>query len=946
MANYEIHIQDVENLENELLLKYAERNSVQLNWIGGDSKTQPIVGSELNFTLEATDARDAAYVELFTADEHKWLVTKRISTTQEIVWQGYLLPESYEEPYRRGIFYVNFSAVDGLGLLKGLKLSPDFYNEEKTVIEVLCAILKLTKVDLELYFSPALININEPNWSKILVDTMLWDFNKDNAYQLLKDLLESMRCQVYQCQGKWFIEGFNKRQLINVSYQVFDLEANFLRDESYERTVKQITLLADPSVRMVPSIREAVVTYERNKFQFPKDIIQENEVPWVIYRGQVDALWRPKNWNYKFVSADSEDINIRPPEFYLVYRRIDAELDTSKFITLREKLFVKKNSTLKIILKIERLFYDLLSDEDLAGADFTLWSKSQVYEVKLNGEVIVTNLNVSRNDQAYLKFENGEASVELIIKPEEDGLLDLKFYKPFSVFNSSSSGSYYPGSRFKELSIEVVPEIQDEIYIIENGQVGSNISEIDLRFGDDPTLFTEAFYLERTRQLVGNNEANRFFLPVKYYTVKDGITYAIVLLQAAVMAYRLRFSENKIFHVNGPNVLTGEILNDPNIIFNYEDGESAAIEVNQSLTDGHIFINYSRYKEETRSRNGITSWSDAIFVVEDKRFGQIVGEIEKKIYETPHFSFEGATDSPLKFNDILKIQYNDEQRYFTLSNCSWMPDDNTSEFIANEMLYQGANSELIPPFVDAGPDIIIGVNDSASFLSAVANAPSGTIEIIQWEQVSEAGNAIIDTPNNLQTEVDQLSIDYYKFRITVTDSNGLSAFDEVNVIRVSNSTLTLVEIERGGDESDDGREMTEFFTYGVNLNPNLTGNESVSVTFDMLLDIFSTNYQSSTLFASIEIIKNGISIFESIIRQSDMNSDSLTSLIEDSVFSINATDTVIIKLFAQAKVVGQSDNEQAQAFAKITLKSAVFANAEKQITNLPISEEVRAIVFS
>jgi hypothetical protein len=942
VANYEIHIQDVDNVEDDLILHYAERDAIELNWLGGDSKTQPIVGSELNFTLEATDAKDAAFIELFTADENKWLVTKRISTTQEIVWQGYLLPESYEEPYRRGIFYVNFSAVDGLGLLKGLKLSPDFYNEEKTVIEVLCAILKLTKVDLELYFSPALININEPDWSKILVDTMLWDFNKDNAYQLLKDLLESMRCQVYQCQGKWFIEGFNKRQLINVSYQVFDLEANFLRDEDFERTVKQIPLLADPSVRMVPSIREAVVTYERNQLQFPEDIIQENEVPWVIYRGQLDALWRPKNWNYKFDSVDSEAI-INPPEFYLVINRIDEELDTSKFITLREKLFVKKNSTIKIKLKIKRLFYDDLSDEDLAGADFTLWSKSQIYEVLLNGEVIVTNLNVSQNDQAYLKFENGEASVELIIKPEEDGLLDLKFYKPFSVFDV---GSDYRGTEFKELSIEVVPEIQDEIYIIENGELGSNISEIDLRFGDDPTLFTEAFYLERTRELVGNNEANRFFLPVKYYTEKDGITYAIVLLQAAVMAYRLRFSENKIFHVNGPNVLTGEILNDPNIIFNYEDGESAAIEVNQSLTDGHIFINYSRYKEETRSRNEITSWSDAIFVVEDKRFGQIVGEIEKKIYETPHFSFEGATDSPLKYNDILKIQYNDEQRYFTLSNCTWMPDDNTSEFIANEMLYQGANSELIPPFVDAGPDIIIGVNDSVSFLSAVANAPSGTIEIIQWEQVSANGNANIYTPGNLQTEVDQLSLDYYTFRITVTDSNGLSAFDEVNVIRVSDSTLTLVETERGGDESDDGMEMTEFFYYEVNLTPDLTGDESVSVTFDMLLDIFSTNYQSTTLFASIEIIKNGISIFGSVIRQSDMNSSSLTSLIEDSVFSINATDNVTIELVTQAIVVGQSDNEQAQAFAKITLKSAVFADAERQITNLPISEEVRAIVSS
>ena len=928
MANYEIHIQDVENIEDDLILHYAERDAIELNRLGGDSKTQPIVGSELNFTLEATDAIDAAFVELFTADEHKWLVTKRISTTQEIVWQGYLLPESYEEPYRRGIFYVNFSAVDGLGLLKGLKLSPDFYNEEKTVIEVLCAILKLTKVDLELYFSPALININEPNWSKILVDTRLWDINKDNAYKLLKDLLESMRCQVYQCQGKWFIEGFNKRQLINVSYSVFDLEANFLRNEALERTVKQITLLADPSVRMVPSIREAVVTYERNQIEFPEDIIQENEVPWIIFSGQVDNLWLPKNWNYKQFAG--ENFYIAPPERNLVYSRFNLEeLDTTRFVTIREKLFVKKNSTLKIRLRIKRLFYDSLSETDLTDEVIALWSKSQIYEVLLDGEVIVTNLNVSQNNQAYLKFENGEASVDLIIRPEADGLMDFKFYEPFSV---SNFGLEYTGLEFKEFTIKVVPEIQDEIYTIENGQLGSNISEIDLRFGDDPTLFTEAFYIERTRDLIGNNETNRFWFPVNFYTVKDGVTYAIVLLRAAVMAYRFRFENFKIFHVNGGFATTGEILNDPNIIFNYEDGESAAIEVNESLIGGHILVNYSRYKDEIRSRNEITSWSDAIFKVEDKRFGQIVGEIEKKIYETPHFSFEGATDSPLKYNDILKIQYNDEQRYFTLSNCTWMPDDNTSEFIANEMLYQGANSELIPPFVDAGPDIIIGVNDSFSFLSAVANAPSGTIEIIQWEQVSAAGNAIIDTPSNLQTDLGQLSLDYYTFRITVTDSNGLTAFDEVNVIRITFATLTLDETESGEGSG------SAFSTYKVNVTPALTGSQSLSITFDVLLELFSTNYQNSVLKADIEITKNDTLIFDFSISNFDMNSNTLTSLNEDSVFSINSEDDVFVNISVQ--VIGNSNNESTKSKAKITIKSAVFTGVEREITNLPITEQL------
>jgi len=198
----------------------------------------------------------------------------------------------------------------------------------------------------------------------------------------------------------------------------------------------------------------------------------------------------------------------------------------------------------------------------------------------------------------------------------------------------------------------------------------------------------------------------------------------------------------------------------------------------------------------------------------------------------------------------------------------------------------------------------------------------------------------------LQTEVDQLSLDYYTFRITVTDSNGLSAFDEVNLIRVSDSTLTLVEIDRGREESDDSREISEFARYNVNVTPNLIDDESLSVTFDSLLELSSSNYEIFELIARIRILKNNTEIFNFIIRDSDMNSNSLTQLSEDSVFSINATDEIRIIFFARTKrTQSQTRNENGESFAKITLKSAVFTGADREITNLPVSEQVRALVF-
>jgi len=938
VANYEIHIQDVDNVEDDLILHYAERDAIELNWLGGDSKTQPIVGSELNFSLEAGEAEDATFIELFTLDEKKWLVTLRISENQNIVWQGYVLPESYREPYRNSIFYVQVSAVDGLGLLKGVKLPDSFYNDEKTVMQVLCEILKLTKVDLELFFSPAILNANEPDWNKIFVDTLLWDKQKDNAYELLKDLMESMRCQVFQCEGRWYIEGFNKKQLLNVTYEVYEMNGTYLRTQSIEKTIKQIPLLATPEVSMVPGIKEAVVTYERNPMEFPKDNIQETNRPWVVYSGQVDNLWLAKHWNYK-----DEFLKIYPPESKMVYRRfdLDDDIDTNRFITTRDKYFVRKNATIKINLGVKVFLADDIPEDVLTDAMIRTWQNRQIYEVRLDGDVIITNLNVSKNDPAYLVYDNdGTAEVELFVRPEKDGLLDLKFYEPTGNFVTTR----YRGTQFEELTIEVVPEVKEEVYTVENTDLGSNVSDFTIRFGDDPTLFTEAFYLQRTRQL--STIPKRFWFEVFFYKVENGVTYAIIPLRVAVLAYRLRFESFKALHVANGSTTTGQVLDGNTVVFNYEDGEGSAIEVPSEFTTGHILINIPNYIEETQSRLKNTQWTDALIGVQKERYGQIVGEIEKKIYETPHFTFEGSTDRPLKFNDIIKYKYFNEQRFFSPSNLSWRPDGNTSDFLLNELLYQGVNSELIPPFVDAGDDIIIGINDSVSFLSAVASAPSGTIEDVQWTIIQADDTINIINPSNLDTEVDSLDTDFYTFRVTVTDSNGLTAFDEVNVIRVAEALLVFTETERIQDESEDGYFMTEIFEYQLEINPDFETGERVTLLFNALIDLFTNNVnQPGNISARIKITKNGTDVFDFDFTQSDMVDGDLAFVSDEAQLSLDWNDTVVVRISTRAEIFNSINNETAGSIARFQVNSNT-SNSNITLTNLPITEQSRSDVFS
>lgn len=106
--NYEIIIEDMHNLVEPLVLHHAERGTIYQRWLGGDDKTQPLVGCELNYSLEVHGGEDAMYIEYFTSDEKRFRVTKKIEGTEDIVYRGFLLPESYDEPYISQLFYVNF----------------------------------------------------------------------------------------------------------------------------------------------------------------------------------------------------------------------------------------------------------------------------------------------------------------------------------------------------------------------------------------------------------------------------------------------------------------------------------------------------------------------------------------------------------------------------------------------------------------------------------------------------------------------------------------------------------------------------------------------------------------------------------------------------------------------------------------------------------------------
>ena len=81
-----------------------------------------------------------------------------------------------------------------------------------------------------------------------------------------------------------------------------------------------------------------------------------------------------------------------------------------------------------------------------------------------------------------------------------------------------------------------------------------------------------------------------------------------------------------------------------------------------------------------------------------------------------------------------------------------------------------------PPIVDAGSDRFLILPDNATTLNGSASDPNNDISSIEWTQVS-GSPATLNNTNSLNLSVSNLSEGAYRFRLTVSDSSGLSTWD-------------------------------------------------------------------------------------------------------------------------------------------------------------------------
>jgi hypothetical protein len=94
------------------------------------------------------------------------------------------------------------------------------------------------------------------------------------------------------------------------------------------------------------------------------------------------------------------------------------------------------------------------------------------------------------------------------------------------------------------------------------------------------------------------------------------------------------------------------------------------------------------------------------------------------------------------------------------------------------------------PVVNAGPDKNITQPTSSVNVVGTATDPDGTIASTQWTKISGPSSYTIASPSQLTTDITNLTIGTYVFRLTATDNLGLSASDDMQVTVSAQSDLT------------------------------------------------------------------------------------------------------------------------------------------------------------
>jgi hypothetical protein len=920
MSNYYIDIIDTEDSSHTTVVENALKSSIQLGYQGSDNKEDLlVVGSFLQFTMVLPIARntDMALIDLFTGNEQRFKIELRQEADNALIWHGFLLPDSYSEPYKAGNLPIAFEATDGLGRIKGKYLDATFYESEHTVIEILAECLRLTGLDMPIYFSPSIENYHQPLYHTIYIHGK--DFieggKKWDAYKILETFANDLIFCAFQSLNVWHLEGLNKRNLRTYTTHSYTSAGVYIETLEITRTLKAIDnlQLATPNVTVITPYKSITTTYEAAELAFSKNAQAETNNGWSVTEavdGEIYAL----DWIGSFFPKAVT------PDYNVAFRsNLTGVFDSNKKVALVDKPYLSYLQNVKISLSLTVVDTPQNQNNETVQS----WDNPIFYDITFNDEVVFTNRGNDVSDAENLLFKFSEKTIDLDFEytATANGILDVVFYEPFVSLTEIEF------IEITELTLEALPEVTEAVYTDVISDEFTRELDKDIVFSDDAGAYGKTFRLQPLDAYTATS--NIITVPILYSFTQLGLHYSAVSLAAANLI------QEKITEVTHSVVPGLEVLD---VVYNFSAGESMLIQTNTADLTGSFTVEQFYKVAPPVDRSTWQQWADSVYGIEKLRFTEIHSKIYRRLFTIPHVKVDFTlTKLPVLFNTMLRWDYKVQSNYFITNINSWDIDAGKVNVSMTRALYQNENTtggtNNIPPFVDAGETIYISDVATVATLTSVATDPDGFIVSYQWQQITSVAGVVIATPINQDTDLTNLTEDFYTFQIIVTDNEGATASDTVNVIRVQDHTFLYPVASSTVDNLQD--EDIRNFIYDLLFSPVLL--DGVNLSFQGVYKItLDADAVDVTVYSRIQLIKNGVLL----INNTSGNTDLVTGTYEVTipyVFSVNATDVLQLNIDVE---VTRDESSTSSGNAKIDflINTINVVNGNVNITNvLPIT---------
>lgn len=492
IENMAVAIIDTYENERVLIEEFAGKASIQLSWDGGDDLYSPYMASELTFSMAVTDKIDGKFKHLLTGDEKRYKVQVLNIDSEDnelLIWQGYILPDLYSEPYKNGVLFVEFTAIDMIASLKGKYFEPWYYFNKFNINVLLARLLAFTGLEQQLLVKPMLENVDYgTDWMWRHFNVNLEPYQKDgeytDLYDILMDVLAAQGMTLVSYRGYWVLQGITRKIEYNGPAEVYNPDGSFAEHTTVENKVTAPFFKADAPYITADTPWKAVnlnFEEEEGRNLYPEGVVlrdfyatrfYDDDFVLPSYVTELMGYWNKTGCPYTVLEYGLPYLRwvMLPGYDYSLYNQPEATI-WSNYIASNYSPYVYAGRVYELELEVLVYFQVTYYGDIQQRIEGGVFDKMMCFQVFLNGTEIMSNRPSFPSSSLYKcekvwyalnDYETPGAAAAATwklkrkFKATESGAIDFRFLPPIGTLDENDIVDYYVEP--KVLKINVVNE--------------------------------------------------------------------------------------------------------------------------------------------------------------------------------------------------------------------------------------------------------------------------------------------------------------------------------------------------------------------------------------------------------------------------------------------------------------------------------------------------------